>query len=282
MDRRKPEDIRIENLLTDDPRTALYRVVINVIDACNRSCEFCPRADKINYPDNPHNRMSLPDADRLASTLADMEFKGVFSITGWGEPLLHRGLDAIVALFKNKNPQATIEVQTNGDPLTEHQAQKLLDAGLDRLVINLYDGEHQVQHFEMMLKTFPRSFWTMQHKYNKETSYGMILNNRAGSYDALPGLSSPLKKPCYMPFYKIAVDWDLNTYFCDYDWAKRIWLGNLNTHSMEQLWMCEIMKEIRIALYNGNRNFTPCKYCDAEGTLYGSKQAEIIMKAYKI
>lgn len=281
MDRRKPEDIRVENLLTDDPRTTLYRVVINVIDACNRSCSFCPRSDPDGYPNNPHNFMTLDSAERLSQTLADMNFKGVFSITGWGEPMLHKMIATIIWIFKNKNPEAKVELQTNGDTITKPKAERLKDAGLDRLVINLYDSADQAECFTRLLHTLPTSFWTMQHKYDKEKSYGMILNNRAGSFDGLPKLFMPLNKPCYMPFYKVAVDWNLDTYFCDYDWAKRILLGNLQTSSIEQLWMCDRMKEIRTALYKGDRNFTPCKYCDAEGVLYGKTQADIIMKAYE-
>jgi radical SAM protein with 4Fe4S-binding SPASM domain len=128
-------------------------------------------------------------------------------------------------------------------------------------------------------------FIILQHKYHKETSYGMILNNRAGSFknatDNLMALKEPLNEPCYMPFYKILVDWNLNVYFCDYDWAKRVLLGNLEATEMAELWMSPTMRTIRESLFQGNRNFTPCKFCNAKGSLYGKKQADVIMQYYK-
>lgn len=285
MERRKPEDLRVENLLTDDPNTALYRVVLNVIDACNRACTFCPRADKENYPNTSYNKMSLEDGVRLANTMKAMNFQGIYSITGWGEPLLHKDVSQLIYMFKTINPEARVELQTNGDPITPSTALDLFWYQLDKLVINIYDGPEQVAKFEEILASFPREKWTIQHKYDMSKTYGMTLNNRAGSFisvkDKLKPLQTPIDKRCYMPFYKIAVDWNLDTYFCDYDWAKRIFLGTLQTQNMSELWMCEKMREIREHLFEGNRSFSPCKFCDAEGLLYGEKQANVIMRHYE-
>jgi len=163
--------------------------------------------------------MSAVDAIRLSLTMAEMEFKGVFSITGWGEPLLHKNLEQIVIALKQENPEAKVEVQTSGDGLLTTRILGLYESGLDKLVINLYDGPEQVERYEhiMGLLDVPADFWTLQHKYDKQEQYGMVLNNRAGSFeskaDNIIPLVVPLRKPCYMPFYKVAVDWNLDVYF---------------------------------------------------------------------
>lgn len=253
---------------------------MNLIDVCNRSCVFCPKADPVLYPNNPIAWMDIGSATRLAKTTAAMDFAGVYSISGWGEPLLHKQLEDIVASLKTWNPHATVEVQTNGDPLSIQRMQTLCNAGVDQLVINLYDGPEQADAFVQMERDADvfDGFITLQHKYHKEASYGMILNNRAG---ALAVLKEPLNESCYMPFYKIMVDWNLDVYFCDYDWAKRVLLGDLHTTEMVDVWMSPTMKTIRENLFKGNRNLTACQFCNAKGTLYGKKQADIIMQHYK-
>lgn len=282
--RRSRDDAHAEACLTSDPRTALHRIVINIIDACNRACSFCPKADPVGFPNRVTAKMSLEDATRLGATAAAMGFRGVFSITGWGEPLLHTGAAALISGMTAGNPQASIELQTNGDPLTAGRIRALADAGLTRLVINLYDGADQAERFQALLADagVSKGFVVLQHKYGGR---GIILNNRAGTFhssqDGIAPLTAPLRQPCYMPFYKIAVDWNLDTFFCDYDWSRRILLGSLRREELSDLWLSPTMRRIREDLFEGRRETAPCRACDAAGTLYGRKQADVLMNYYR-
>ena len=43
------------------------------------------------------------------------------------------------------------EITTNGDPLTKKTIRKLVDSGINKIVVSLYDGPHQVDKFKTLL-----------------------------------------------------------------------------------------------------------------------------------
>ena len=108
----------------------------------------------------------------------------------------------IIKSFRTHLDSNIIECNTNGDKLTSEYAHSLFENGLSLLYINLYDGAHQMEHFDEVMRDIPddkykyRMHWSMK-------DHGLILNNRSGTIDWLGIEESDIKslqgKPCHYP-----------------------------------------------------------------------------------
>ena len=88
-------------------------IELSLIDACNRTCSFCPKSD-FDVAPNTYQKMNLNLINKLSNDLKKINYKGVFSICGYGEPLLHKDLIEIVNIL---GEIGGVEIVTNGDPL---------------------------------------------------------------------------------------------------------------------------------------------------------------------
>ena len=135
------KNINRRKLIVDDGIT-LFKgiplptwIELSLIDVCNRSCSFCPKADDKVAPDT-YQKMSRNLIDKLHDDLKKMKFNGSIALCGYGEPLLHKDIEYII----NKlSKVADIEIVTNGDPLNYKLLQKIYNANASRLLISMYD-----------------------------------------------------------------------------------------------------------------------------------------------
>lgn len=122
------------------PLSTPFVVQIFPIYACNFKCKYC--------------HMSIPLKDRgfvTDKTLMDYEafqryIDGMLEFperiktlrfVGMGEPLLHRDIARMVKYVKDSNVAERTEIITNASLLTPEMSNRIIDAGLDRLVISL-------------------------------------------------------------------------------------------------------------------------------------------------
>lgn len=114
------------------------QVQVEVTNRCNLRCIMCTR----NQMTRPTGDMSLETFRRVADEWS-REPGSVLRLYFLGEPLLHRGLEQMVAYatsVRDRNPApGTVGIQTNGMLLTRERARSLLDAGLRTFSISL-DG----------------------------------------------------------------------------------------------------------------------------------------------
>lgn len=108
---------------------------------CNLACPYC-------CPDShdPPELLTLPERVELVAAAAELGFSRL-RLTG-GEPLLHRGLEALVAALQplrrargssGSSGLSEIALTTNGLLLSAERARALRRAGLDRITVSL-DG----------------------------------------------------------------------------------------------------------------------------------------------
>lgn len=283
LQRRKDFERSFVDPNEQDPVKAIFTVDINTTDLCNRTCVFCPRHDPKVYPNRNLNMTAL-GAEIIAKKLSDIDYKGIIAFSGFSENLLNPEIVEIVRQFSKHNPDAFLDCNTNGDPLNRKLVDDLLEAGLDCLNINLYDGPGQIDEFEKMLSGVEEG----RYKYRlhwSEKDYGIIFNNRSGLIqwmDEYQGDMEELKTTkCYYPFYKLFVDWNGDILFCANDWGRTRVVGNLMQQSVRDVWMSKEMRKIRSRLANAKRNFSPCDNCSVQGTLMGEDSFNIIVRHYE-
>ncbi len=135
------------------PRALPCVAIIDVANACNLCCPFCPTGAR--RPSG--RRRTLMELATIEKLLAEL---GPYLITAnlynWGEPFLHPHLADIVALFHRC--RIFTSVSTNLNVAATHRLTAVMDAGLDHLVVSLsgvspevYTRYHQGGDFSLVL-----------------------------------------------------------------------------------------------------------------------------------
>lgn len=262
-------------------------IEFNLSGLCNRTCVFCPRSNPEVYP-NVNEHIPLELYEKIMGELAEVKYDGVILYSAFGEPLLYKAIEAILEITKRYCPEAKIETVTDGDFVTPAKLRSLFQAGLDTLLISMYDGPHQVEEFKAVMaeagvsesQVILRTRWLPP-----EENYGITLSNRAGMIElpqaGVAKLTEPLKRACYYPFYQALVDYDGAVLLCPHDWGKKLVVGNLNHQTIHEIWDGSLMRRARRNLANSDRNFPPCDKCDVDGTLIGKDHFQEWLKYYE-
>ncbi|PIT01095.1 hypothetical protein TSA1_10260 [Bradyrhizobium nitroreducens] len=229
--------------------------------------------------------MSLATAERIAEGLAEINFgyRGQISVSGFGEPLLNDDIVEIIAKLRRHLPGVYIELICNGDFLSVELIRSLLNRGVNTILVNLYDGAHQIADFEERFRGIPPARYILRHHYlGAEDSYGLTLNNRTGLVGIRGPLAKPAERACYVPFYKMMIDWNGNHLLCFNDWGRRASVaGNVNEQSIRELWLSPSMEAYRRELLEERRSLTPCNTCDVIGTLHGKASYDAFKEYYE-
>lgn len=271
----------------DGAHPPLFSIVeFNLCGLCNRKCVFCPRHDAKAFP-NTDKHFPPELYEKIMRDLQKLDFNGTLLFSAFCEPLLYRHLEKVIELSKDYCPRARIEMVVNGDLATEEKVAQLFEAGLTTLCISMYDGPHQLEHFQKLQKKmglsdeqiFLRKRWLPPKEH-----YGITLSNRAGAVElkdiGIEKLKEPLKQACYYPFYQVLVDYDGAVLLCAHDWGKKLIIGNVKKQSILEIWNNNIMKTVRTKLFQKNRNFPPCNLCDVQGVLVGKEHFNQWLKYY--
>ncbi len=107
---------------------------VSLTDRCNLRCQYCMPAEGLDWMPTDE---TLTDDELIRLITIGVEMLGVRDVrfTG-GEPLLRRGLPAIIAATKALPSNPRTAMTSNGLGL-KHIAQALAEAGLDRVNISL-------------------------------------------------------------------------------------------------------------------------------------------------
>jgi MoaA/NifB/PqqE/SkfB family radical SAM enzyme len=105
-------------------------IQVEVTSRCNAACWYCPRTC---YEQQWLNRTMSMDTFKLV--VPALSKTALTYLQGWGEPLLHPDLAAMVRLAKRAG--CTVGTTTNGMLLDETGCHRLMDAGLDILAFSL-------------------------------------------------------------------------------------------------------------------------------------------------
>ncbi|MBM3949527.1 MAG: radical SAM protein [SAR202 cluster bacterium] len=262
-------------------------IEFNLSGLCNRKCVFCPRSNPEVYP-NRNEHLPLDLYEKIMKELAQTDYDGLLLYSAFGEPLLYKKIEVIIEMSKRYLPRVRIESVTDGDFVTPKKLHALFGAGLDTLLISMYDGPEQEVKFSAMrdeVGLTDKQVILRRRWLPPEEHFGITLSNRAGMVEIPQAgvfkLSEPLKRKCFYPFYQILVDYDGAVLLCPHDWGKKIIVGNLREKTVYELWNGRVIKRVRQSLARADRNFPPCDVCDVDGRLMGQPHFDKWMKYYE-
>jgi radical SAM protein with 4Fe4S-binding SPASM domain len=256
-------------------------IELSIIDVCNRICSFCPKSDPKIAP-NTYQRMQLSLIDKLCNELKEINFKGSIVLCGYGEPMLHKDIKIIC---KKLSKVSFVEVVTNGDTLNPKEIRELYANNVNKLLISMYDGEHQIEKFnKMTAKAYvPDDFVILRDRwYDSSKDYGLKLTNRTGTIKIGEQEKIGTFTKCFYPSYQFLIDWNGDVFLCPQDWQRRRTMGNMMQEHIFNIWDGKIMNKHRKNLIFGKRVDSPCTLCNAEGTILGKKHAATWMKINKL
>lgn len=243
-------------------------VHIENTNACGYKCVMCPR-------DKQTRQMGYMPLEDLSLVLDRIgSFEGHFHLHGFGEPLLDRKLPDKIHLIKNRAPKATTQIITTlGVSHSSDFFQKLVDAGLDIVIVSFYGFNresyqqvHGVDQFEKAKKNLE----TLSKLKGKSLSLFVkipekrvfsplpMADERAPFLEWLQTLdvkigemplihnfgdgrayNKPGEKMC--PVVNglrkslLNITWDLNVIPCCFDYNATIPFGNLRTQTLEEI-----------------------------------------------
>ena len=269
-----------EGLVKDKQGFPLPAVVeISESGTCNRTCSFCPRSAP-NFPDIKEF-IDPGLINKLSRQLGEAGFKGLFLFSGFVEPLLDKNIYNLISTVRENLPDSRVELVTNGDVLDHSRLLRLFESGLSTLLISVYDGEEDAIRFKVMCQKAGLSGdqFKIRNRYlPPENDFGITLNNRAGMMSnaehALPALMQASTSPCNYPHYTFFMDYLGDVLQCPHDWGKRLIVGNMKKQDFIDIWMGQILNEVRKRLARGDRGYSPCNVCDVKGTLIGNKHVQ--------
>ena len=255
-------------------------IELSIIDVCNRKCSFCPKVDPNIAPDT-YQRMQLSLIDKLCNELREMKYKGSVVLCGYGEPMLHKEVNIIC---KKLSEVSFVEVVTNGDTLSPKVIKNLYANNVNKLLISMYDGEHQIEKFNKMIEKaeVPKDFVILRDRwYDSSKDYGLKLTNRTGTINIGEQEKVGTFTKCFYPSYQFLIDWNGDIFLCPQDWQRRVTMGNMMQEHIFDIWDGKFMNKYRKDLINGKRINSPCTSCNAEGTILGKKHANAWAQIYK-
>jgi len=237
---------------------------------------------------NVNEHIPLNLYEKIIRELAEVEYSGMSLYSAFGEPLLYKNIEDVLKTSKQYCPNVRNKTVTDGDFVTPAKLQPLFEAGLDTLLISLYDGSEQMGIFQAIIddvglrdtQVILRKICLPPEEHDKIT-----LSNRAGMVNMpeveIGTLTEPLRHSCFYPFYQVFMNYDGAVLFYPHDWIKKIIVGNLNNSTVHQLLNSGVIHRVRRNLASDDQNFAPYDSCDVDGTLMGRPHFEQWIKYYK-
>ena len=255
-------------------------IELSIIDVCNRSCSFCPKADPKIAP-NKKKKMTMSLVEKLTNDLKKINYQGSVTLCGYGEPMLHKG---VFEMSKKLAEASFVEIVSNGDTLKPDTINKLYNSNVNKLLISLYDGPDQVTKFKKMAQEakVPEDFVILRDRWHgADKDYGLKLTNRTGTIDIGKQDSIGTFTYCNYPSYSVLIDWNGDVFLCPQDWQRKMTTGNVEKEDFFEIWTGSTISKFRKNLLEGNRCDKPCTECNAEGTVLGKNHALAWKKIYK-
>jgi hypothetical protein len=261
-------------------------VQIESTNICNAKCVFCPR-------DDMHRRQGIMTVELFRKIVDECVELGITHVRmhNYGEAFIDKKLVEKVRYAKQKGIQE-VGVISNGSLITEQIARGMIDAGLDAINISVdASGKEVFESTRVGLKydkvianierlvrlrtetgrRRPKLILSFVRQNNSADEQAFIehwraiadkihvtdLHNWAGTLNQ----ESDVNYPCYRPWLTFTVLWDGRVSLCCADFDGKTILGDLNTHSIAEIWNAKPYRDVRRQhLESGGPDI--CRACD--------------------
>jgi len=280
---------------------------IESTNACNLRCPMCGRnwmKEKIGYIDWGLFKKIIDEATKYYLPSIKLNYRG--------EPLLHPDIAKMVKYAKEKG---ILEVQfnTNGVLLTEEKAEKLIDAGLDRIIFSFdaankktYEKIRKGSDYEKVInniknlvkirngKKLKRPLMRVQMVKMSENEKEVedfikmwlpIANRVNVSTERKPlGTKKKIEHfACPQIWQRLMICWDGEARMCCGDWYGEINLGNVKKMALHEIWHGKKISEIRKIHSEGKFNEIPvCSRCEVNTPRFDSELQKLVNKYNKL
>jgi hypothetical protein len=261
-------------------------VQIESTNICNAKCVFCPR-------DDMHRRQGIMSVELFRKIVDECVELGITHVRmhNYGEAFIDRKLVEKVRYAKQQGIKE-VGMISNGSLITDQIARGMIDAGLDAINISVDASGKEVfestrvglkydkviGNIERLVrlradsgKRRPKLILSFVRQNNSADEQAFIehwraiadkihvtdLHNWAGTLNK----ESDVNYPCYRPWLTFTVLWDGRVSLCCADFDGKTILGDLNTHSIAEIWNAEPYRDVRRQhLESGGPDI--CRACD--------------------
>lgn len=241
---------------------SFFRVLqLETIRACTRKCPFCAYGQARNVK-HAGRKMPMALINQIADNLNELRYKGRISLHSINEPLLDNRILDIVRLFRMACPRAFISFNTNGDLLTDSLYGNLVDAGIDRIGISVYEDVSYQRLNSYFSRRYARLI-DMREPTGKLENRGGAIHDLRNAYEFDPGRYR--QAPCQRPSRMMVVQSDGKVVLCCSDMYGDIIMGDLNHQRLEEIWNGKPFVSIRDRLQRSRQGLPLCEACSHSG-----------------
>ena len=275
---------------------------IEMQDFCNQSCVMCPRNTDVHtnlgYQINAKHEIDL---NRLKEVISQAVGQGVMSLNfgAFSEPLIHKDLWDLIK-FSHSNGIVDTRVITNGlllnrwkneifesglvnlfisiDAFTDTTYQKIRGKGFDKVISNTLEiiAERKLRNASLPII---RVSWVdmdvNRHEKEEFVNYWSGLVDHVdvqnwSDFTDVPvqvDLSVPKSFECRSPWQRLSIlaNGDVLP-CCDFN-GRSLVLGNIKSHSLEEIWQGESLAAVRNDLLkDGSPVCSACQRCQGAPT----------------
>ncbi len=210
-------------------------IEVETTSYCNRTCSFCPNS----FIDRRSKKQSMPESvwQKILDDLQSINYSGSFVWARYSEPLSEPRIIERIREVRQAAPECRISINTNGDFLNPDYLNKLEEASLNRLFIDIYIPDEETYNLEVAKKYLKKFSERINRSYqvlntspevlckvdSLKLSIVAVVRNIA-SFKKIDmsdrgGLMQNARKasrtaPCYAPYKHLVIDWDGSVVVC--------------------------------------------------------------------
>lgn len=237
--------------------------MIETINRCNGSCEFCPA--NVNDENRPFKKMTTEMFEDIIFQLKEMEWCGKLYLSINNEPFIDKRILDFSQFVKKNLPGVEIAMVSNGTLLSIDKLDEIVGK-IDEITINDYSEQYALakshkeiyRHVKKHNDRFKNVRIVINRRYRKE-----ILATRAGTAPNKPKKNNSIDTPCIYPFLDLLIFPDGKVGMCCNDCKEITDFGDITQNSLSEIWNNSKFQKLREAMSGGYRSSYPfCKECD--------------------
>jgi hypothetical protein len=271
---------------------------VELSEGCNLYCSFCGLQGIREKKEKNFKFMEESTLRCLMKQMVELKWNPRVEFAMHGEPTMHPDFAGMVRAAREVAPRLQLMMTSNAGGLMRkpgpaENVESLFRAGLNVLALDDYEGVNfvgkvreacalsvkedansvlqKVRFYEYPAQPLGNPHSRVSHTEMKVSYIQSIDEAKKGTHSHLnnhAGAAAPLNdrmagKRCAKPFREMSVRWDGNVAVCCNDWRGHYKCGSVLLEGVEGVWHGEAMTAARQKLVLGQRDFGPCRGCDA-------------------